>query len=44
MTEHDHAIARLGRGLHRTGLEAISRVATALGCETALLIEEKGIA
>ena len=35
------AIARLERGLHRTSLEATNRVATALGCETAMLIEQK---
>jgi transcriptional regulator with XRE-family HTH domain len=39
-----YAIARLEPGLHRTSLEAISRVATALGCETAMLIEQKWIA
>jgi transcriptional regulator with XRE-family HTH domain len=38
------AIARLERGLHRTCLEAISGVATALGCETEMLIEQKRIA
>ena len=35
------AIARRERGLHHTSLEAIDRVATALGCETAMLIEQK---
>lgn len=35
------AVARFERGLHRTSLESINRVATALGCETALLIEQK---
>jgi hypothetical protein len=38
------AIARLERRLHRAGREAISGVATALRCETALLIEENRIA
>lgn len=35
------ATARLERGLHRTSLGAINRVATAPGCETAMLIEQK---
>ena len=35
------AIARLERGLHRTNLETINRVATALGCETSVLIQHK---
>lgn len=35
------AIARLERGLHRSSLESINRVAAALGCETALLIQQK---
>jgi ribosome-binding protein aMBF1 (putative translation factor) len=39
-----YAIARLERGLRRPSFEAVSRVATALGCETGMLIEQKGIA
>jgi transcriptional regulator with XRE-family HTH domain len=39
-----YAIARLERGLHRASLKAISRVATALRCETAMSIEQKRIA
>jgi transcriptional regulator with XRE-family HTH domain len=38
------AIARLERGLHRTSLEGISRVGSALECETEMLIEQKRIA
>jgi transcriptional regulator with XRE-family HTH domain len=38
------AIARLERGAHHISLEAISRVRTVLGCETAVLIEQKRIA
>lgn len=35
------AIARLERGLLRTNLESINRVAAALGCETTLLIQKR---
>lgn len=35
------AIARLERGLHRTSLETINRVAAALGCETVVLFQQK---
>lgn len=35
------AVARLERGRHRTSLELIDRVATALGCQTFVLIQQK---